>query len=664
MALACVGASAQQKIAKSPAGGADRHQQSDNAKATSIRPDVKMWRMTDDYTLADTATVDTITMGHQVSNIIWLRSIGNVTLGNDGSPSTPSIFEDRMRVYRYGNIFSNAISAYIEYPENHDYYNTKTPYTNLTYQMGYPKRRSDEYVQALFTQNVNRRLNVGFRYRLRTSIGRYEAQRADHISFRLFGSYDGDNYGMTFSGLYSTSKIYENGGVVDDDYVLNPDEYEYSKSEDIPIRMMNARNNNSSYQLHFAHSYNLGHLTTTLADSSQAELPLTTVFHSLHIDYDHREHRITDLPTLLADTSSFIYDREKIKDLNQTADSVKYLLVSNMFQIKFNEEANSILHFGARAFVGNDIRRYTYPADIRQKYDANGNPYMTYGSTAKTRVESYLGGELFKNIGRNLRWKAGGRLYLQGKRTGDVELNGKVDTEFRILGRTAGFYAHGRFELRSPELFENDYYSNHFEWHNDFDRVKSLSAKGGIRIVENKIELSAYLNTLNSYIYFGPDGMPTQENGVVQIMAFNAFKHFEGAGFNSYNKLTWQKSSNEEAIPLPQLTVYSSNFYEHLFFGVLTLQIGADIRYETAYYAPQYIPAIMQFATQSRKERRKVGDHPYIDPFLNFQLKRARIYVKYEHINNGWPTHNSFHTIHYPANPGTLKFGVSWNFYD
>ncbi|MGN0010750.1 MAG: putative porin [Marinilabiliaceae bacterium] len=38
--------------------------------------------------------------------------------------------------------------------------------------------------------------------------------------------------------------------------------------------------------------------------------------------------------------------------------------------------------------------------------------------------------------------------------------------------------------------------------------------------------------------------------------------------------------------------------------------------------------------------------------------------MKYEHVNNHWGSNDYFHTIHYPANPATFKFGLSWNFYD
>jgi hypothetical protein len=73
------------------------------------------------------------------------------------------------------------------------------------------------------------------------------------------------------------------------------------------------------------------------------------------------------------------------------------------------------------------------------------------------------------------------------------------------------------------------------------------------------------------------------------------------------------------------------------------------------------MPATGQFFIQ---RERKTGNYPVFDPFANFHLKRANIFVKYNHINQGWPDNDYFHTIGYPINPGGVRFGVSWNFYD
>jgi hypothetical protein len=114
-------------------------------------------------------------------------------------------------------------------------------------------------------------------------------------------------------------------------------------------------------------------------------------------------------------------------------------------------------------------------------------------------------------------------------------------------------------------------------------------------------------------------------------------------------------------LPLPEFTAYSSNFYENVLFQVLKFQIGFDLRYHTKYYAPTYMPATGQFHTQNI---RKIGNYPFFDAFVNFHLKRARIFVKGDHVNAGLMGYDYFYSVGYPANPISVKFGVSWNFYN
>ena len=58
-------------------------------------------------------------------------------------------------------------------------------------------------------------------------------------------------------------------------------------------------------------------------------------------------------------------------------------------------------------------------------------------------------------------------------------------------------------------------------------------------------------------------------------------------------KNTWQKSSDQTVLPLPDLSLYH-NFYMQFKLAkkVLSVQLGADVRYFSKYNAPAYMPAI------------------------------------------------------------------------
>lgn len=635
-------------------------------KKTFIKPDVRAWKMIDHYTLADTIPVDTLTDGHQINNRIWKENVMNVTLGNLGSPYLSMYYLTKSRIQ--GNIFYNTIQDYVETPETYVYYNTKSPYTNLTYTMGYPKRRSEEYVHVLFTQNVNRRLNVGAQYKLSTSIGRYESQRADHTSVRLFSTFDGDYYRYQFNMVYNRSELYENGGILNDDYLLQHDKYEsYKKADDIPVNSMDQRNRHATYQLHYAHQLDLGHVERqNPVDSSWFEVPVATAYHQIHLLRNHREYKVYQLANYkgkMAQTFSPV-DTVPLNDFSQTRDSLRFSQVSNIFQLKVNEEFNNLFHFGFRAFIGNDIRRYHWPKASTFTIDELDRVTTHYHTNHETKVNSYLGGQIFKNRGQHFFLNAGVKYVFHGYNVNDLTLDGNVRTIFDIDSTQIELWAKGSFELRSPELWENEYCSNLYNWKADYDEKhsKTTTVSGGINIDRFRLNLTGFYSLQNSKIYFNEDVKPVQASKPVSVVGAHLYKHFSVIGFNSVIRAAVQYTSNDTIEPLPLFSIYSSNYYENLFFGVLTLQIGFDWRYNTSYFAPKYVPGIMQFATQTE---RKVGNYHYLDPFVNMQLKRARIYVKYEHVNSLWTkNYDYFHTIHYPANPGFFKFGVSWNFYD
>ena len=73
------------------------------------------------------------------------------------------------------------------------------------------------------------------------------------------------------------------------------------------------------------------------------------------------------------------------------------------------------------------------------------------------------------------------------------------------------------------------------------------------------------------------------------------------------------------------------------------------------------MPALRMFYTQNNK---KIGDYLYTDVFVNMQIKRANIFLKYQHLNSGWKDYSFYLIPHYPQQSGALKLGIIWRFYD
>ncbi|MGQ1946024.1 putative porin [Geofilum sp. OHC36d9] len=629
-----------------------------SAPVVAIKHVVKNWRVTNSGSLVDSVEVDTLSLGFQVYRPVSRIALANVQLGNIGAAWQPAMVS-LLPVYNKF-LFSRSLSDNFSTPDTWKYYNTRTPYTNIYYQYSPPKRRSEEVVKVLFTQNVNKNWNVGFNYDLISSIGKYEAQQVDNRHFRFFSSYSGEKYSILGDYVYNKTDHLENGGIIDESYIWNPNEKDVDMNEDIPVNFLNASNRIDNHQLYLNQTFDIGHVVVGRNDSTIDKMPLGTAIHSFHLSRYRRIYAVEDFSTYATNSFEDFYYPNIYNDSTATRDSVYYTSVENTFQLRFNEEANSLLRFGLRAFITNEVELFKYPGVPVTKGTLSVPPEYIMNDTVLTTT--LLGGQIFKNVGRNFKWNAGARIYFQGYRAGDSELTGTLSSSFRIGKDTAGIYASGGAYLVTPDFFTERYYSNHFIWNNRFDQVQTLRVGGGIDVPTRRLKLSAETRSINKYVFWNQEALPEQTDEFIQVAEIQLYKHFQLWNLHSRNTVIYQLTNHDDILPLPEWTIYSSNYFQNTLFKVLFFQIGFDLRYNTDWYTPAYMPATGQFYAQ---RERKVGDYPMVDAFLNLHLKRARIFFKMDHVNEGYPSSRDyFHTIYYPMNPRGFHFGVSWNFYD
>jgi hypothetical protein len=128
----------------------------------------------------------------------------------------------------------------------------------------------------------------------------------------------------------------------------------------------------------------------------------------------------------------------------------------------------------------------------------------------------------------------------------------------------------------------------------------------------------------------------------------------------------YQKTNNQRVLGLPEIVLYNSTYLTHLINfratgGKLLVMLGFDLFYNSKFYSDAYMPSLTTYHRQSEKE---LGNHFYFDPFINAQIKRLRVFFKFEHVNSSWGDKNYFSVLHYPRNERNIKFGLSWTFYD
>jgi len=599
---------------------------------------VKTWRIIDRFGVVDSIPVDTVPLNYQISNPIDRFSIANSYNGNLGSPIQSKLYFDRPASSDF--IFTNAYYPYLININHATFYNTKTPLSNLDYNTGGSQYRDEDHVKFLFTANIKKNFNIGTTLDYTYAPGEYSNQATQRFSGSLFGSYQGKHYSAT--ALFATNDLsnYENGGIVKSTDITFP--IAGVLPIDIPTNI-SGYSNFKQNQIFYNQQYSIGFekQIKTSKDSVKTEyVPVTRFAHTLK--YDDVRKRYYE--KLVVSTPFYV---NTYLPFSFTNDSSAIQTLSNTFSVSMAEEFNKWMKFGLTAFIENEIQKYTFNKDSLVN--------NMFQSTTK------VGGILSKQHGQRFTYKVLGELSFLGYKAGDFKLEGNVGGFFKLWKDTISLTANGFVRSDKPSYFLQQYQSNHFRWENDFASVYRTHLGGTFSIPTRSFSLNVSVENITQYIYFDTDAFPAQFSGNIQVFAANLKQDFHVGKFALENNVVYQLSSHPGILPLPDFTLYHNLYYNDLWFKVLTIQLGVNLRYHTAYYAPNYMPATGQFYNQTTT---KIGNYPALNAYINLHLKRTRFFVEYYHVNNLFMNGAYFSMPNYPIDPANVKLGVSWNFYD
>lgn len=611
------------------------------ATAINEKHHIKAWHVVSPIAVADSIPIDTAFINFQDDNPTDRYSIANSYNGNLGSPIQTKIYFLRPLSSQF--LFADTYYPYIIKPENITYYNTKTPYSKIAYNGGIATRHRDEDdVKFLFTVNANKKLNFGLDLNYLRAIGKYNNQSGTLFKGALFGSYDGERYSANGGLVFNNIKNYENGGLVNPADIHGP-----SDPENINVHLQNANAYSGYSYIAFVynHHYSLGFSKEIQVseDSVRTDfIPVTRFSHTLKLSDERRRYKEKAADTLFYKAGGPFYSREL------TQDSTALRTISNVLAVSIEEEFNKWMRFGLSAYIANDIEQYTIMTDS-----------ATWGR--KNEIHTKVGGVLSKQQGKRFKYNINAEFNILGPEAGDFNIGGNVGGYFRLWKDSMTIIAKGFVRNESPSFFIDQYRSNHFQWENDFNRTFRTQIGGILAIPTRSFALDVTVENITNHIYFGNNFLPTQHSGNIQVFSANLKQNFRLWKIHLENNVVYQASSDQKALPLPTLSLYHNLYYQDLWFKVLSIQAGVDLRYNTAYYAPLYMPATGQFATQDEV---KIGNFPVMNVYLNFHLKQVRFFVKWYHFNSLFMENDYFSMPNYPINPAVFRVGLSWNFYN
>ena len=392
-------------------------------------------------------------------------------------------------------------------------------------------------------------------------------------------------------------------------------------------------------------------------------VPVTSFIHTMKLDNYKRIYQAYNTP---ADFYADNYVAGPYAG-DSIYDKTSHLRLQNTFAISMLEGFNKWAKAGVKAFVTSDLRRFVLPSS-----DSN---------TATTSYNEHnlsVGGQLSKTEGKTLHYNVTAETWLLGEDLGQLKIDGAVDLNFPLFGDTVTLAAKGFFHRNNPTFYYRHYHSRHFWWDNTslskelHSRVEGLfsyrKTNTTLRVAFDEIQNYTYLamgyNIADGHSRKGNTMEVRQKGGAITLLTLSLAQNFKLGPLNWENVITYQKSTDNDVLPVPDLNIYTNLYLRFKIAQVLKCDFGADGRYFTKYYAPDYSPALGQYAVQTGDNRVQTGNYPLVNIYANFHLKHTRFFVMMSHVNAGSGNRQYFITPHYPLNQRVFRFGLSWNFFN
>ena len=576
----------------------------------------------------------------------------------------------------YGSYLGDHYQAHLLFSTNHQKVTENGGITNDAY-ITHPESFDDTYttseIPTVLEQNWNRndnqhiflthRYNIGFNRKVKMSEEEIKARKFAIESMK-------ENEALLEKELAS-KKARREGRVFDEEKFDNKQTYS-GRPDDAKIagdEPADSLTNNISDRIAITDATADSLLTAEKKNEADTAwmkneyVPVTSFIHTMSFDNYNRIYQAYKTPeNYYADD---FYNAANFVRGDSIYDKTSHFRLQNTFAISLLEGFNKWAKAGLKAFASSDLRHFVLP-------NTEG------GTTTYNEHSLSIGGQLQKTQGRTLHYDVVAETWLTGEDAGQLKIDGSIDVNFPVFGDTVTLRAKGFFHHLNPTFYYRHYHSRHFWWDNDdLSKIIHSRIEGVFTYRKTRTSLRVAVDELKNYTYMamsydidnefnrtGNKVSIAQKSGAISLFTVSLSQDFKLGPLHWDNVITYQKSSDNDVIPLPDINIYSNLYLRFKIARVLKCDLGADIRYFTKYYAPDYSPALGQYAVQTGNVRVKTGNYPLVNAYANFHLKRTRFFVMMSHVNGGSGSKEYFLTPHYPLNGRIFRFGLSWNFFN
>lgn len=617
---------------------------------------------------------DTVTTGNYLFASPEARSMSMGYTANANSPWINFIYNERNTVAD-DFIFTNGYEKMLWNRSSIRWFDTKIPITLLRYHSNFTKAQGEDALLVKLGTNFGKSIGVSLDLDLSSYDGYYNSNKSATKSYGVSAYYRGGAY-KAYAFIGNNNYVQnENGGITDYRYISKPEDFGGGRielgSKDVPVKIDGENLFNrliNGYGI-LAHSYSFGYYKTEIKAAKQEKnrsldellssqesidsikmdtiktyISFADISHSFEMNKKYRRFIATD------DSKDWskIFDRAISPNYTGSApdDEFDLMTINNTLSLNLKEGFRPWVVFGLSAFARIENNWFSQiDASTQELY------------TKKENFNSvFVGGRIARNSGELFNFDINGELGLLGRSLGAINIDADISSNFSLWDENIGLKAYASLKNNPAPYFAEHYHSKYGYWDKDFDFIRSLNFGGLFSLDKIGMKFDVSSSTINNPIYY-QKGEAYQHKGIMQILNFRLSEELRlWKYFNFLADVSYQVNTNNDIIALPMLSARLNVWTDFYIARVLRTQIGLDTYWHTAFNAPYWNPAIMQFENQNSE---KIGGKtPLMIAYANFKLKQGRFFIRMYNFGELIFDKDRMSIDKYPYNPPYLQMGL------
>ena len=538
-------------------------------------------------------------------------------------------------VYRFPDIGFSAKQASYFNIDDIDYFEVPTPTTEILYRTGL---QQGQVLDALFTLNFSKRLNVSVSYKGLRSLGAYRQALVSNGNFRGTFQYRTKKNQYQIKGHLTSQDFFhqENGGLTAESLVnFIEDDPNFTTRARLDVNLTDSESQFDGNRVYIEQSYKLLSSKDSINNKDFSNLKVGHILTNENKTYEFIQG---SLSTAFFGTANSSNPRDK-KAISK--------ITSNELNLEFNSKY-VLGQFKAKT----NFTNYSYGYDTILNSNSSVNRLKLKGNAIS------FGADWNAKI-KNFQLNADASIT-----PGNGRLSGNFLKGEAVYEKDSIFTVKGTLLLssKSPNfnmlLHQSEY--DEYNWQNDFSNVNTRDI--GFDLKSKWLNASLNFTNLDNYTYFDEESKPQQFANQITYLKVKANREFKLRKFALDNTLMYQNvSSGSSVFRVPEFVTRNTFYYTDYWFKgkPMLVNLGVTFKYFTKYNANAYNPLLAEFRIQNDEQ---IG-FPTIDVFFNAQVRRTRLYFKVDNATSSLTDKNYFSAPNYPYRDLTIRFGLVWNWF-